>query len=246
QQKPLILFDLVSTLTDAGPRYAKAFKEACEDAGQTPPAEEDILAALGEKNLKEITDYFTDLKDESLVKKFMETCNDNCDGLLNDKDWKEHLFPGVRDTLEKLKKNHTLGIYTGTRENAMAAQLQYHGIKKHFDPAYLRGKDNNRDKWVKSDVLKREQIESLAAQYRQGQGILARVIVVGDSVADMKAAKHLGLDFIGFAPTEKKRKKLAAAGAKNIATRFDTIPALAARILAAPQSKKAPKPPAAS
>ena len=228
----LIVFDLVSTLTDAGPRYVRAFAEVCAAQGFGMPDEQEITAMLGNKNLGEITDHFAGPLDGQKKKEFMAACNKTCDALLMRPDWQEHLFPNVRETVETLHlRGVTLGIYTGTREDAMAAQLSYHGLNDIFDPRYLRGKDNTRDAGKHNNDLKAEQLRSLVEQFRQDTGSKdAPIVVIGDSEADAQAAASLGLFFVGFAAEEKKKQHLEQAGVKDMLRDFGDLPDLAERL----------------
>ncbi|MBI1214978.1 MAG: HAD hydrolase-like protein [Alphaproteobacteria bacterium] len=241
QHKLLIIFDLVSTLTDAGPRYAKAFQEVCAQNGIAPPTAEEVLEQLGNKNLKEITGLFAPGLDAEGRKDFMSSCNNACDALLNRPGWHEGLFPNVREAVETLAlRGVTLGIYTGTREDAMQQQLEYHGLESLFDPRYRSGKDNERDAGKSSDVLKAEQLREIVAQFRADAGDEnAPVVVIGDSSADAKAAAAQGLLFIGFAADEKKKQKLEAAGVTGFISDFGQMPDLAQRLIRPPSNDNA-------
>jgi phosphoglycolate phosphatase-like HAD superfamily hydrolase len=240
----LLVFDLVSTLTDAGPRYAQAFIEVAEKAGHATPDREELLSMLGNKNLSEITDHFAGGMGEGEKKQFMAECNNACDILLKRPDFKEQLFPHVREAIESMNlRGITLGIYTGTREDAMAAQLKYHNITRLFDARYMRGKDNARDAGKKNDALKAEQLHSITEAFRQAQrNPAAPVIVIGDSAADAKAAEREGLYFIGFATSPAKKAELEQAGVGAIVTDFGDVPDLVYRLISPPANDTAAKP----
>ena len=231
----LIIFDLVSTLTDAGPRYVQAFTEVCEQDGHGTPDRDEVMAMLGNKTLSEITDHFAGTLDESGKKTFMASCNKACDALLSRPGWREELYPHVREAVEALHtRGATLGIYTGTREDAMDLQLKYHGIRKEFDARYIRGKDNTRDAGKKNNDLKTEQLDSIIGAYRADQGFDAPVVVIGDSETDAKAAAKLGLLFVGFAVNDKKKSELENAGVKHIVQDFGELPDLIDRLMIPP------------
>lgn len=236
----LVIFDLVSTLTDASPRYAKAFREICEENGIAPPSDAEVLSMLGDKNLSEITDTFAGPMDPDKKQDFMNACNNSCDAILYRDDWHETLFPNVRAAMDALHaKGIELGIFTGTREDAMANQLAYHGIKEDFDPKYCRGKDNVRDKGKTNDVLKTEQLHSIVGQFKKDMGSDdVSIIIVGDSSSDYKAAQALGVDFVGFASNETKKEYLQKAGVKNLLQDFNTLPALIERLANPPAPPK--------
>jgi phosphoglycolate phosphatase-like HAD superfamily hydrolase len=223
--KPLILFDLVSTLTQAGPRYAQAYIRMCQAWGMTPPAQDDILEALGEKNLKQIIAEFTPGLPAENIGKFMSDCNFACDAILADKSWVEELYPHARETLAALRDGGcTLGIFTGTRESAMTAQVAYHELDTLFDADFMRGKDNVRDGMVRNDELKGRQIAQMAARHG------GPVIVVGDGMADLSAAKTAGVLFVGFA-SGARADALRKNGAVATFCDYDQLPGIIAQIL---------------
>ncbi len=240
---PLLVFDLVATLTDAGPRYAEAYIRMCRAWNVAPPEKSDILAALGNKNLKQIIAEFTPGLPADGIDAFMQECNEACDTLLYDVRWHEDLYPHVRETLHDLRdKGYALGIYTGTREEAVDSQLRYHNITGCFDERFLRGKNNGRDGYMDSDALKAAQLRSIMASYEAAYGLKAGdakalVTVVGDSVADFTAARQAGLRFIGFAAGHESRRRFHAAN-PSIAV-FDDFRKLRA-LLSAPLPQSRP------
>lgn len=227
----LIIFDLVSTLTNAGPRYVRAFQDVCAENGIAPPDEEKILSMLGNKSLSEITDAFAGPLEKKQKDAFMHSCNNACDTILNHADWHETLYPNAREMVETLhQRGITLGIFTGTREDAMENQLAYHRITDKFPPRYRRGKDNTRDTNKTSQELKAEQLAAIATQFRQDTGKDAPVLVVGDSSADAEAATKAGLAFIGFAENGRKKQALEKAGVTKIVSDLGELPALLDRV----------------
>jgi phosphoglycolate phosphatase-like HAD superfamily hydrolase len=230
---PLIVFDLVATLTDAGPRYAEAYIRMCEAWGLQPPEKQDILEALGNKNLKQIIAEFTpDLQAEDLGP-FMNGCNNACDALLYNVQWHEDLYPHVRSALAKLKeKGYALGIYTGTRMQALESQLRYHNIADCFDLRFVLGKDNERDGQMESDALKTGQLESIIDSYAYAYGLTnaqarSMITVIGDSATDHRAACLAGLQFMGFVPDVWGREALLAADAgMRLFDDFKNLPSL--------------------
>ncbi|MDE1151646.1 MAG: HAD hydrolase-like protein [Micavibrio sp.] len=240
----LVVFDLVSTLADAGPRYVQAFADVLESRGLAVPPVADVAALLGNKNLSDITDQFAGPLPPDEKKAFMADCNAACDALLNRPGWREELFPNVREAIETMHlRGFTLGIYTGTREDALAAQLNYHHLGGMFDTRYMRGKDNTRDANLKSEALKVGQLGSIVEAFNREQGKnAAGIIVIGDSAADVQAAASLGLHFVGFASDDKKSQQMQDAGAQSIVRDFGDLPDLVQRLLRPAANDAATKP----
>lgn len=233
KQNVLVIFDLVSTLTDAAPRYLQAFADVCEAYGKPAPSMEELREMLGNKNLSQITDHFIGPLDDAAKKKFMGDCNQACDALLTMPHWEEHLYPHVAEAIEVLAlRGVTLGIYTGTREDALEAQLAYHNIGDFFDRRFVRGKDNTRDAGKNNRDLKAAQLLDIVTTFRNATGDEnAQVIVIGDSSADAQAAADAHLLFAGFAVDTQKRDKMVAAGVQNIMRDFGDLPDLVDRLI---------------
>jgi phosphoglycolate phosphatase-like HAD superfamily hydrolase len=239
RRRPLVVFDLVATLTDAGPRYAEAYIRMCRAWNVAPPAKQDILAALGNKSLKQIVAEFTPGLPADGVEQFMADCNTACDTLLYNVQWHEDLYPNVRECLETLHgAGYRLGVYTGTREDALASQLRYHNIARWFEPRFLQAKDNARDGALDSAALKAMQLEKITAAHG-GRDI----VVIGDSVSDYEAAAAAGLGFIAFAPTEAGRALWQRQpGIRAVFSDFSALPVLLGRERRSPAPARKPGP----
>jgi phosphoglycolate phosphatase-like HAD superfamily hydrolase len=253
QSRPvLVIFDLVSTLTDAAPRYVQAFKDVCDLHGKPAPSAEELQEMLGNKNLAEITEHFIGPMDATQKKQFMAECNHACDALLTQPTWTENLYPHVKEAIETLSlRGVTLGIYTGTREDALEAQLAYHDIGDFFNRSFVRGKDNVRDAGQNNRDLKAKQLRDIVQAFRtQVNNPQAQVIVIGDSKTDAQAAADDGLLFVGFAADETKRDKMQKAGVENIMRDFGDLPDMVTRLVLprandnepAPQQGAKPRP----
>lgn len=232
EPKKLILFDLVSTITDAGPRYAEAYVKIAGDYDLPRPEKTHILDELGQRNLRDIIRIHSPDLPVEKIPDFMNDCNQMCDAMLYDVHWIEALFANVREALAELKdEGFTLGLYTGTREDAMAAQLRYHNIAQYFDADLLRGKDNIRDVAKDTQALKYDQITSILLTHakKTGQGIdavRANTVVVGDTLSDFEAAQANRLRFAGFAETDGKMQKFIDGGVRAVFTHYKDAPVL--------------------
>jgi phosphoglycolate phosphatase-like HAD superfamily hydrolase len=230
----LILFDLVSTITDAGPRYAQAYLDVAAQYKLALPAPRDILNELGQRTLGEIIKIHSPDLPADKIPDFMNDCNHACDTMLERADWVEELYPDVRATLQALAaQNRKIGLYTGTRREAAEDQLRYHALQDIFPPAMVRAKDNVADAAKDSQTIKTEQVASLIRD-----NPAPRVIVIGDSISDYHAAQASNAEFIGFANTQKNIFRFAAAGVQNVFTRYDRLPGLI-NVITAPVQKAA-------
>ncbi len=224
--KPLVLFDLVSTITDAGPRYAQAYIKIAEEFKIAVPASRDILNELGQRNLKEIINIHSPDLSAEKIPEFMQSCNNFCDALLHEKDWVEKLYPHVRETLADLKaQGYTLGLYTGTRKDAALNQLRYHKLEEFFPEDMIRAKDNQADDGKDSQALKAAQMTSLM-KAAHGNAKNPVTIVIGDTISDFEAARENKAVFMGFADSTKKVFRFAQAGVLTAFTNFERLPGM--------------------
>lgn len=218
----LILFDLVSTITDAGPRYAQAYLDVAAQYKLKAPARSAILNELGQRTLSEIIQIHSPDLPAEKIETFMDDCNGTCDTMLERADWVEALYPHAREALEILTaQHHKIGLYTGTRRDAAEDQLRYHGLESIFPAAMVRAKDNAIDAGKNSLTIKTEQITSLIHDNPGGD-----VLVIGDSISDFQAAQANGAAFIGFANTQKNLFRFAAAGVTAVFTSFEHLPGM--------------------
>ena len=93
------------------------------------------------------------------------------------------LYPGIKDILEFLKnKNYSLGIFTGKGRKASMITLKYLGVDKYFD-LIVTGDDVNNHKPSAEGILNFVNHFNLTPE---------KVLMIGDSVSDVKAAKEAG------------------------------------------------------
>ena len=94
------------------------------------------------------------------------------------------LYPGIKEILQLLKsKNIPLGIFTGKGREASMITLKYLGVHKYFD-LIVTGDDVNNHKPSAEGILKFVNHCNLIPE---------KVLMIGDSVSDVKAAQDAGV-----------------------------------------------------
>lgn len=228
-EKPLIIFGFVATLVNSGPRYARALDEVCHNFGIPSLPEQDVQKMLGEKNLKEIMAALPKPVEHAREEAFIDACNHICDDILKRSDWNEPLYEGAYDVVKTFHaQNYPLAIFTGTREEAVTQELKHHALTPYFAPERIKAKDNDRDGFIDTKVLKSRQLSAL----KETVPINHPIFVIGDSESDAQAAMQLDLTFIGYAANENKRKRLEAVGVKNIFTHHAELPKMIGSFMA--------------
>ncbi|MEM2971100.1 MAG: HAD family hydrolase [Candidatus Bathyarchaeia archaeon] len=127
------------------------------------------------------------------------------------------LLPGVLETLKALKeKNLKLGLCTVNGEKSTSYILKRFVITEFFDAVISR---NN----VKNVKPHTEHLEATLNALKVSQ---KEVVVVGDSVIDMKCARELGAIAVAIPTGTANPKELVDSGANYLITAITDLPTL--------------------
>lgn len=131
------------------------------------------------------------------------------------------LLPGVLETLKALKRmNLKLAIFTINSKRSTDLILDNFRLRQFFDAIITREAVSK----VKPDPL------HLATALEELDLNAGEVIVVGDSVVDMKSAKELKVVAVGMATSDDLTKKLNRAGATYTIRSITELPNLVAKL----------------
>ena len=131
------------------------------------------------------------------------------------------LLPGVFEILKTLKNmNLELAIFTINSEKSTDYILDNFRLKQFFDVIVTREGVSN----VKPDP------SHLAAALKALDVNVDEVIVVGDSVVDMRSAKALNVAAVGMAINSDAAKKLNSAGATHTVKSITDLPTLITKL----------------
>ncbi len=131
------------------------------------------------------------------------------------------LLPGVYETLKTLKKkNLKLAIFTINSEKSTNYILDNFRLKPFFDAIVTREGASE----VKPDP------SHLAATLKILNANANEVVVVGDSIVDMKCAKALNVAAVGIATDSDSKKKLNRAGATHVIKSITELPTLTSQL----------------
>ena len=209
-----ILFDLDGTLVDTVPDLAGAFNHVLEQNNLAPFSVEKVRNTVGFGAYKTIercfAHYGLTIADDALEQahdQFMHYYSDNI--CVN-----SSLYPGVKAALEALKQaNMRLCVCTNKTQQLSIDLLDHLGILHFFDA--ICGSDTVTNKKPHADHV-------LAAIHR-AQGDPKEAILIGDSQADVDAAKAAAIPAIamsyGYTATPS-----AELGADLVLDHFGEIP----------------------
>ncbi len=187
-----IIFDLDGTLWDSTDAAAVIWKEV---AGKYPevkdPISADRLKALYGLPLEEIAiQLLPSVSRETAIGIMRESTKKQCPYL---EKTGGILFPGLEETLQKLKDNYRLFIVSNCEEGYIQCFLKAHRLSEYFEDFEYPGR---------SGVLKADNIRLIIERNH-----LKAPVYVGDTGGDAAATRKAGIPFVyaryGFGQVEK-------------------------------------------
>ncbi len=213
------LFDIDGTLVRAGGAGARSLAavmmtrygvaDACRGisaAGRTDPA---IVHEIFEKALGRAP---AEGESEAVIAAYLE----ELDRALGTSGSTLRVLPGAADTLHALaaRPEVRLAVATGNVRGGARIKLHHAGLAPHFDLDRTGG--SGCDSAVRAVLVAR-------AVERAGAGPADTVVVVGDTVHDVNAARAVGAVCVGITTGSDPAEVLSAAGADVV---IDELPAL--------------------
>jgi phosphoglycolate phosphatase len=214
----LVLFDVDGTLIDSQQMICAAMQRAYESHGLVCPPVPQVLSIVG-LSLAEAFQKLsvgTDHPLESLAERYKQAFFD----LRAAGKEASPLYPGVRETLDALKRRPdvVLGLATGKSVRGVNAMLDQHDLHGVF--ATIQTSDTAPSKPHPDMVLQ--------AMRETGMGP-ENTVLIGDTGYDIAMARAAGATGIGVAWGYHPVEDLHAAGAHTVLDTFEALdPALAA------------------
>ena len=197
----VIIFDFDGTLCDTRSNIIIAFRATMEHLGLEMRDEETCGATIGltlRDGFKSMYPEFDDAKIDYCVETYRQIFAERRKELMPD------LFPGVKETLEALRKRgHRMTIATSRLTDSLMLFMRHHGIDHYFE--YAVGSDSvTHHKPHPEPALK-----TLAALNIAPSG----AIMVGDMPVDIAMAHNAGIRAVGVDYGNATREELEAAEA---------------------------------
>ena len=201
----LALFDLDGTLVDSAPDIADAVDIALAACGRAPIGEEVVRGLLGNGAVRLIHRALTGRHDgEADASLYAEAYRQFVDAYQPRVFKRTRLFPGVEEVLVGLTAaGWTLGCVTNKPARFTVPLLTAAGIAKHF-AVTLSGDSLPTKKPAAEPILHAATAVGVA---------LSGVVMIGDSVTDLSAARNAGVRAICVSFGYHAGVDLAAAGA---------------------------------
>ncbi len=177
-----VLFDMDGTLVDSIPAWHRTFNQARASQGMGPVTMEAFCQdILGQSTQQDIARYFPDLVVEELLGLYDKFFPDNISHV--------RIFPNTLDVLKDLDDmGLKKGIVTNTPRKLMMLTLSTIGIEDRFD-VLIGGNDVSTGKPDPEMINNALEVLSVAAD---------EAILVGDTVADIKAGSNSGVRTVGI------------------------------------------------
>ncbi len=169
------IFDIDGTLTSTNQLIFDSFNFITKKYLNRPFSEEEIIGLFGPTEGQIFQKLFGE-KHLEVGKDYYKFYSDN--------HFMADIYPGLKEILIELKKkNYPLGIFTGKGRESSMITLTKLGIDKYFD-LIVTGDDVENQKPAPDGILKFVEKFNLDKE---------RVLMIGDAVGDVKAAKSAGV-----------------------------------------------------
>ncbi len=217
----LVLFDCDGTLVDSHHNISTAMRQAFEAIGVPYPGDEATRRVIG-LSLPEAVRPLAPNAGPEVWERLSDAYREAFFALRQRPDFHEPLFPGAREAIETLAERDDvlLGIATGKARRGLEVLLERFGLRDFF--VTTQTADDAPSKPHPGMILKA--IEETGADP-------ARTVLVGDTTHDMLMAANAGTGGLGVEWGYHPPDELRRAGAREIASHFNDVPALVEKVI---------------
>ena len=206
----VLIFDFDGTISDSLDSIVETLNIIFRRHGLSTKSREEVMRQVG----LPIEDIFKNLHPEhdvenvdALVKEFREI-------YYEDLQMKNEMFPGVKETLEELKKRgKILCIASSKKAKPLNVMLEKYEIKELFD--FVVGADEVKERKPAPEMIEKA-IENVGCSKEE-------VVMIGDARFDIEMAKNAGVRSIGVSYGVESREKLLELGADVVIDNFSQI-----------------------
>jgi phosphoglycolate phosphatase len=222
--RPAVLLDLDGTLVDPAGAITGGIAATLARHGLPVPGPERLRALVGpplREGLRSL-DGVTEDNLPVLIREYRAGYRDH--GMAA-----SVVYPGIREVLEDLGRDHDLVVATSKPVSSARRLLRIQGLDHHF-VAICGSSDDETAPIPPGGTKVQAMAEALAAVGMAGGG-QRRAVMVGDRHFDLDGAAHHGLPGIGVLWGFGDRDELTAAGAEALCEGPAELPALCRRLL---------------
>lgn len=173
-----IIFDMDGTLTQTNQLIYDSFNAIAEKYEQKRYSEKEITAMFGPPEEGALLNIVGESQLDQVMEEYLHFYRENHAKLAK-------LYPGIIDILSFVKENkRLLALFTGKGTHTTRITLEEFQIKDYFD-LVVTGND------VVLHKPSAEGIQKILSEFRLNP---EEVLMVGDSVADLKASREAGVE----------------------------------------------------
>ena len=188
-----LIFDIDGTLWDSRAIVAEGYNDYLRQIGRPDlQVDAEYLKTLFGKTMTEIADIMLSSIPTPERYDVMQGCMDREDEFLHE-DPCDIAFPGVKETLEKLKESYRLFIVSNAQCGYPELMMEKLGIRHHFEGWMCFGDTN----LPKGDTIR-------ILMERHG---IEDAVYIGDTQGDLEASRRAGIPFVfctfGFGNPER-------------------------------------------
>ena len=177
-----LIFDIDGTLWDSRAIVAKGYNDYLTEVGRPDlQVDAEYLKTLFGKTMTEIADIMLDSIPVPERYEVMQGCMDREDEFLHENPC-DIAFPGVKETLEALKKDYRLFIVSNAQCGYPELMMDKLGIRHHFEGWMCFGDTG----LPKGDTIR-------ILMERHG---IEDAIYIGDTQGDLEASRRAGIPFL--------------------------------------------------
>ncbi|HUQ48272.1 MAG TPA: HAD family hydrolase [Gemmatimonadaceae bacterium] len=228
----VVLFDIDGTLLRSGGVGRIAMEKALQQVFGSPGSKEYHYDGKTDRQIVRDLMRLDGLSDDQIDERMDELIEAYLEGLraeLAARKREVHVFEGVRELIDELDKHEeiTLGLLTGNVEAGAQAKLGAAGIDFGRFKVNAFGSDHE----LRPEL---PGVAQLRAKELLGKEIAGnRVIVIGDTPADIRCGEAIGARAIGVATGRYSTADLASHGAYAVFETLADTPTVMERILSA-------------
>lgn len=218
----LIVFDVDGTLVDSQAGIVAAMTDAFARMRLPEPAPESIRRVVGlsleEAVARLMPEPGSDTGSDVLA--LADAYRDSFIALRQRPDYREPLFPGAREAIAAVDTPQVcLGVATGKNRRGLQVTLERHDLSRHF--LTLQTADGGPGK-PHPRMLHQAMAETGTQPHE--------TVIIGDTVFDMEMAANAGTAALGVGWGYHDAAELTQAGARDVLSDFDDLPAALARL----------------
>lgn len=226
----LVLFDIDGTILRSGGVGRIAMERALSDVFGTTGTSEYHYDGKTDRQIVRDQMRLEGLSDEKIDDRMDELLGNYLSGLrseLASGDREVHVFEGVRELIDELDREPTitLGLLTGNIEEGAHAKLRAAGIEVSRFKVNAFGSDHEHRPELPG-VAQRRAREVVGADIAGD-----RIIVIGDTPADIRCGEQIGARAIGVATGRYSVEELQAHGAYAVFETLADTPEVMKRIM---------------